>query len=262
MSLAATVFVSEWISNRPEKKKARLTDEEQEQEDERKKAEKARIEALRVTHDDIKIRRKAHDQWRHEPKGPTKYELKEREERMLREHEEAMKRKEITTTVSTETRRKKGKIFDDEDTNRGRHRGAPKIKPPSPPNPNPFGDRFDQANELRGKIIPAPIIRDKTPKTGMSRGETGRDTADEVNDLLNALQTEPERDDHHEKRKQLFTGDSWSGRLKDDDGYKADELKRRSKVMEESANLDWLCAELEVFETVVRAPNTHPSINP
>lgn len=215
---------------------------------EKPETELEKLAKKKASSQDMEIRRQAHDQWRHEPLGPTKHGLLVRAERAAKkeaEIEAAAAEEQRRLDAEAERKRKKAKEVHVEPPET-RQRGAPKQKPRVPDTPpNPFGtSALAEARAMRGTIVPAPTLveeeeRAKTGRTERSRGKTGRserseavhhtDVSAEVDDLIADLET--------------------SDITKDLRVYESDVYKRRSqKVVDEKPNLDWLAAELEVFD--------------
>jgi hypothetical protein len=221
---------------------------------EKPETELEKLAKKRASAQDIEIRRQAHDQWRHEPLGPTKHGLLVRAERAAKKEAEleaaAAEEQQMLNALAERKRKKAKEVYVEPPETR--QRGAPKQKPRVPDTPpNPFGtSALAEARAMRGTIIPAPTLveeeeRAKTGRTERSRGKTGRtersdaeehaDMSAEVDDLIADLETS-------DITKDLLEADRG-------DVYKSDVYKRRSqKVVDEKPNIDWLAAELEVFD--------------
>jgi hypothetical protein len=209
-----------------------------------KEAEASKLAKKKASAEEVEIRRQAHDQWRHEPLGPTKFGFFVRSERAARlEAEQAAAR--LDSAAQKPKRKPKDAYKPPPEV---RQRGAPKQKPKLPDAPpNPFGtSALAQARALRGTIIPAPSLMEEEERAKTGRTERAHkaqadqgDVSKEVDDLIADLESS-------DLMKEVYTGRGH------DDGceeYKSDVYKRRSqKVLAEAANLDWLAAELEVFD--------------
>lgn len=210
-----------------------------------KETELERLAKKRASAQEMEIRRQAHDQWRHEPLGPTKHGLFVRAERAARL--EAEQAAAMRLDSAAEKRKKKPKDVYVEPPE-FRQRGAPKQKPKLPDAPpNPFGtSALAEARALRGTIVPAPTIMDDEGRGRTGRTERShtavadhRDVSAEVDDLIADLETS-------DITKEIYTSRDHDGV---GEGYKSDVYKRRSeKAVNGAANLDWLATELEVFD--------------
>ena len=238
--MKAAEYAAEGDEKLKKDKAERLAELRRGSETPRDKEAEAKLAKKKASAEEVEIRRQAHDQWRHEPLGPTKHGFFVRAERAARLEAEQAAAARLASAAEKPKRQPKDAYKPPPEV---RQRGAPKQKPKLPDTPpNPFGtSALNQARALRGTIIPAPSLveEEERAKTGRTERSQKGDASAELDDLIADLESS-------DLIKEVYTG---RGHNDVGEEYKSDVYKRRSqKVLDEAANLDWLAAEIEVFD--------------